>query len=296
MLFLLRQSFVSAGKLFYRMSMSAARNKANEQISAKHSLLCVGLDSDPEKVPGLFRSMRRPVVEFNNAVIRATRHYAAAYKINTAFYEARGLEGLRDMEESLEHVPCECLSIADAKRADIGNTSKMYARAFFEHWNFDAVTVAPYMGFDSLEPFFAYEEKLVFVLCLTSNPGSADFEERLLDDGRPLYRTVLDKVRSWGRSANAGIVVGATKSSELELIRNEAPDLFMLIPGVGAQGGSLGESTRLGVDENRRSALINVSRGVIYPEGRFESVGQFEDAVREKAAELQKEMAAVLCS
>ncbi|MBF0585925.1 orotidine-5'-phosphate decarboxylase [Prosthecochloris sp. N3] len=275
--------------------MSAAREKANHQISSKRSLLCVGLDSDPLKIPRIFQSMPRPVVAFNSAVIRATRSCAAAYKINTAFYEARGLDGLRDMEESLEHVPCECLSIADAKRADIGNTSRMYARAFFEHWNFDAITVAPYMGEDSLEPFFAYEEKLVFVLCLTSNPGSADFEEQALSGGQPLYRRVLERVRQWGRSANAGIVVGATKSSELELIRREAPDLFFLIPGVGAQGGSLKESAALGMDAQRRSALINVSRGIIYPEGEFGSVEEFELAVARKASALQEEMEGIVC-
>ncbi len=274
--------------------MSAARKKANEQIAAKRSLLCVGLDSDPLKIPGVFRSMPRPVLEFNRSVIRATSRYAAAYKINTAFYEARGLDGLGDMEETLGFLPSECLSIADAKRADIGNTSMMYARAFFEHWNFDAVTVAPYMGFDSLKPFFDYEEKLIFVLCLTSNPGSSDFEEQQLDEGMPLYLRVLEKVCAWGRNGNAGVVVGATKSSQLRSIREAAPDLFFLIPGVGAQGGSLQEAASLGVDDQSRSALINVSRGVIYPEGVFSSVEAFEEAVASKAASLQKEMESVL--
>ncbi|RDD31158.1 orotidine-5'-phosphate decarboxylase [Prosthecochloris sp. ZM] len=270
--------------------MSTARNKVNEQISAKRSLLCVGLDSDPMKVPGVFRSMSRPVLEFNRSVVRATEQYAVAFKVNTAFYESRGLEGLRDMEETLEFLPSQCLSIADAKRADIGNTSTMYARAFFDHWNFDAITVAPYMGFDSLEPFFDYEEKLIFVLCLTSNPGSSDFEEEPLDRGMPLYLRVLEKVSVWGRNGNAGVVVGATKSSQLSAIRKAAPGLFFLIPGVGAQGGSLQEASLLGVDEHTQSALINVSRGVIYPEGEFASVEAFEEAVAAKAAHLQAEM------
>ena len=270
--------------------MNAARNKVNEQISAKKSLLCVGLDSDMAKIPKVFRAMKQPVLEFNRSVITATREHAVAYKINTAFYEARGIEGLQDMQSTLESLPCESLSIADAKRADIGNTSKKYAQAFFDHWGFDALTVAPYMGYDSLEPFFDYDQKLIFVLCLTSNPGSADFEEKQLQSGAALYETVLGKVQDWERNGNAGIVVGATKTRRLGDIRKAAPGLFFLIPGVGAQGGSLQESATLGVDENRRGALINVSRGIIYPEGDFDSAEAFEDEVRLRAAKLHYEM------
>ena len=270
--------------------MNAARNKVNEQISAKKSLLCVGLDSDMAKIPKVFRAMEQPVLEFNRSVIRATREHAVAYKINTAFYEARGIEGLQDMQGTLESLPCESLSIADAKRADIGNTSKKYAQAFFDHWGFDALTVAPYMGYDSLEPFFDYDQKLIFVLCLTSNPGSADFEEKQLQSGFTLYETVLGKVQEWEKNGNAGIVVGATKTGRLGDIRKAAPGLFFLIPGVGAQGGSLQESAVLGVDENRQGALINVSRGIIYPEGDFDSAEAFEDEVRARAAKLHDEM------
>ncbi len=270
--------------------MNAARNKVNEQIKAKKSLLCVGLDSDQAKIPELFLSMKRPVLEFNKAVIAATKKYAVSYKINTAFYEARGIEGLQDMQETLEALPCESLSIADAKRADIGNTSRKYAQAFFEHWNFDAITVAPYMGHDSLEPFFTYEQKLVFVLCLTSNPGSHDFEEQQLKSGFTLYESVLKKVLEWSRNGNAGIVVGATKSSRLREIRAAAPGLFLLIPGVGAQGGSLQESAACGMDERGGCALINVSRGIIYPEGDFASVEAFMSAVEKRAAALQNQM------
>ena len=273
--------------------MNAARNKVNEQISAKRSLLCVGLDSDPEKIPQVFHGMERPVLEFNRAVIRATREHAVAYKINTAFYEARGLEGMLDMQETLENLPCESLSIADAKRADIGNTSKKYAEAFFDHWGFDALTVAPYMGTDSLEPFFAYDQKLIFVLCLTSNPGSADFEEQQFQSGATLYETVLGKVLEWERNDNAGIVVGATKGGQLSDIRRVAPELFFLIPGVGVQGGSLHESAAFGTDANSQSALINVSRGIIYPEGSFDSLETFKDAVTMKAARLHDEMQSV---
>lgn len=270
--------------------MNAARNKVNEQISAKKSLLCVGLDSDMAKIPKVFRAMKQPVLEFNRSVITATREHAVAYKINTAFYEARGIEGLQDMQSTLESLPCESLSIADAKRADIGNTSKKYAQAFFDHWGFDALTVAPYMGYDSLEPFFDYDQKLIFVLCLTSNPGSADFEEKQLQSGAALYETVLGKVQDWERNGNAGIVVGATKARRLGDIRKAAPGLFFLIPGVGAQGGSLQESATLGVDGNLQGALINVSRGIIYPEGDFDSAKAFEDEVRLRAAKLHDEM------
>ena len=274
--------------------MSAARNKADRRIATRNSLLCVGLDTDPAKIPPLFSRFDNPVVEFNRAVIRATRESAVAYKINTAFYESRGIPGLRDMEETLAAVPEECLSIADAKRADIGNTSRMYARAFFEHWSFDAVTVAPYMGSDSLEPFFSYDEKLVFVLCLTSNEGSADFEERHLQEGGPLYETVLDKVSSWSRNGNGGVVVGATKSSLIADIRRRAPGLFFLIPGVGAQGGSLEDATRLGVDATGCGAAINLSRALIYPKGEFGDVEAFEETVAREAQAVHETMRRVL--
>lgn len=275
------------------ISTNAARNKVNEQISSKKSLLCVGLDSDPDKIPGIFHEMKRPVLEFNRSVIRATRECAVAYKINTAFYEARGLEGIEDMQETLENLPCESLSIADAKRADIGNTSRMYAKAFFEQWDFDALTVAPYMGTDSVEPFFDYDQKLVFVLCLTSNPGSEDFEEQHLLSGSALYDAVLKKVQEWDRNGNAGIVVGATKSDRLKAIRKAAPGLFFLIPGVGAQKGSLRESASLGADEKSQGALINVSRGIIFPDGDFASPEAFETEVSKKAAKLRDEMQSI---
>ncbi|HWR00426.1 MAG TPA: orotidine-5'-phosphate decarboxylase [Chlorobaculum sp.] len=274
--------------------MSSVRNKTNDRISALQSMLCVGLDSDPSKIPAVFRTMDRPVIEFNRAVIRATRAHAAAYKVNTAFYESRGMAGMRDLEDTLEALPPECLSIADAKRADIGNTSRQYAKAFFEAWPFDAITVAPYMGFDSLEPFFEYEEKLVFVLCLTSNPGSNDFEERQLLDGRPLYRAVLDKVSLWQRNGNAGIVVGATKPGLLQELRDQAPDLFFLIPGVGAQGGSMQHAVQQGADAGGRSAVINVSRALIFPEGDFRSVEEFEAAVGNEAVALHEAMMGML--
>ncbi len=274
--------------------MSFVRNKANSRIAALKSLLCVGLDSDPGKIPELFSRYQNPVVEFNRAVIRATSDVAIAYKLNTAFYEARGIAGLGDMEKTLSSIPEACMTIADAKRADIGNTSRMYAQAFFDHWSFDALTVAPYMGFDSLEPFFAYKDKLLFVLCLTSNEGSVDFEEQMMESGTPLYRSVLGKVASWSRNGNGGVVVGATKSALLADIRCSAPDLFMLIPGVGAQGGSLEDAVHYGVDDNRQSAVINVSRALIYPEapegGSFLSVDDYERAVAVEAVKIHDAM------
>jgi len=274
--------------------MSAARQKANKRISSLKSLLCVGLDSDPDKIPEVFFRTPDPVFAFNRSVIRATGGVAVAYKINTAFYEARGIPGLLDMEKTLEEIPAECMTIADAKRADIGNTSRKYAQAFFEHWSFDAVTVAPYMGFDSLEPFFSYSGKLVFVLCLTSNEGSRDFEEQRLENGKPLYESVLEKVTLWGKDGNAGVVVGATKSVLLGDIRRQAPGLFFLIPGVGAQGGSLEDAVRAGVDVNSESAIINVSRSLIYPAGSFSSIEEFEAAVAGEAAKIHAAMRLVL--
>ncbi len=278
--------------------MSFVRNKANSRISALKSLLCVGLDSDPEKMPSVFSKYENPVVEFNRAVIRATSDVAVAYKLNTAFYEARGIAGLSDMEKTLSSIPDACMTIADAKRADIGNTSKMYAQAFFDHWSFDALTVAPYMGFDSLEPFFAYTDKLLFVLCLTSNEGSVDFEEQVMQSGAQLYRSVLGKVVSWSRNGNGGVVVGATKSDLLADIRRSAPDLFMLIPGVGAQGGSLEDAVNNGVDSSRQSAVINVSRTLIYPAapdgGSFLSVDDYERAVAVEALKIHDGMMRIL--
>jgi orotidine-5'-phosphate decarboxylase len=274
--------------------MSSVRDKANGRIAALKSLLCVGLDTDPEKIPGIFIHYENPVLEFNRAVIRATSDVAIAYKLNTAFYEARGIAGLRDMEKTLRAIPDVCMTIADAKRADIGNTSKMYAQAFFDHWSFDALTVAPYMGFDSLEPFFAYKEKLLFVLCLTSNEGSSDFEEQVMENGRPLYRSVLGKVASWSRNGNGGVVVGATKSSLLADIRSEAPGLFLLIPGVGAQGGSLEDTIHFGVDANRQSAVINVSRSLIYPAGPFSGIDEYERVVAAEASTMYNVMKRLL--
>lgn len=264
--------------------------RINDLIARKKSLLCVGLDSDPVKIPSFFHEMTRPVVEFNRAVIEATQDVAVAYKPNLAFYECRGIAGLQDLEETLKFIPKEIITVGDAKRGDIGTTSEMYAKAFFEHWQFDTLTVAPYMGHDSVEPFLQYRDKLTFVLCLTSNSGSKDFEEQEFKDGKKLYEKVLEKVMVWNQHDNLGIVVGATKPEQLAEIRAAAPNLVFLIPGIGAQGGSLEEAIKHGTDANGGSALINTSRAIIYPQGKFSTVGEFQKAVAGKAEEFVAEM------
>jgi len=266
------------------------KSRLNQLIQSKSSLLCVGLDADPEKIPSLFHQQQNPVVAFNAAIIEATSDLAIAYKPNIAFYESRGITGLKDLEETLRMIPDTCLSIADGKRGDIGNTSRMYAKAFYETWNFDSATVAPYMGYDSLSPFFEYQEKHTFVLCLTSNKGSVDFEEQLLANGKKLYETVLSKVVEWNTAENIGIVVGATKPEQLAEIRKQAPQLVILIPGIGAQGGSLEQTIRYGTDENNASAIVVSGRKIIYPEGAFQTVDEFQQAVHERAKETVHEM------
>lgn len=240
------------------------KEKLNSLIAAKKSMLCIGLDPDLEKIPPLFLKMSDPVAAFNRAVIEATHQFAVAYKPNFAFYESRGAAGLGELERTLEFIPETCITIADAKRADIGNTSKHYATAFFEIWKFDCVTVPPYMGYDSISPFLSYSDKLTFILCLTSNSGSQDFEEAKLENGQRLYERVLEKAVEWNKSGNVGVVVGATKPEQLAELRKAAPGLVFLIPGVGAQGGDLRAAVRNGIDANGGSALINLSRAILY--------------------------------
>ncbi|NTW49263.1 MAG: orotidine-5'-phosphate decarboxylase [Chlorobiales bacterium] len=264
--------------------------RINKLIAGKKSLLCVGLDSDPEKIPSIFHGMERPVLAFNRAVIEATEDVAIAYKPNLAFYECRGIAGLQDLADTLKVIPKEIITVGDAKRGDIGTTSQMYAKAFFDHWQFDTLTVAPYMGYDSIEPFLQYPDKLTFVLCLTSNSGSKDFEEQPLKEGKLLYEKVLEKVLLWNQHDNLGIVVGATKPEQLAEIRQAAPNLVFLIPGIGAQGGSLEEAIRYGTDSAGGSALINTSRAIIYPQGNFSSIAEFQKAVAAKAEDFVAEM------
>lgn len=256
-----------------------------QEIKVKKSYLCVGLDTDIAKLPDGISKDTSGILAFNKEIIAATQDYAVAYKLNTAFYEQLGSKGLEVLEKTRAMLPSNVLSIADAKRGDIGNTSTMYAKAFFETMDFDAVTVAPYMGYDSVEPFLRFENKITIVLALTSNQGSADFQTNEKYNP-PLYETVLERVSQWGTRDNLMFVVGATKASALQNIRNIVPNHFLLIPGVGAQGGSAVE-----VCENGKNAsgglLINSSRGIIYASGGMD----FAEVARSKAKELAEQMA-----
>jgi orotidine-5'-phosphate decarboxylase len=232
------------------------------KIKEKRSYLCVGLDTDVTKIPEHLQGHPDKVFEFNKAIIDATKEYCVAYKINTAFYEAQGLKGWEAMEKTVNYIPATHFTIADAKRGDIGNTSSQYARAFFETLKFDAVTVAPYMGEDSVRPFLEYEGKFAIVLGLTSNNGAADFE--LQKTGEEfLYEKVLRTVSGWGTPDNVMFVVGATQASELVNIRKIIPDNFLLVPGVGFQGGSLQEVSEYGLNKDC-GLLVNASRAIIY--------------------------------
>lgn len=234
-----------------------------DQMQSKQSYLCVGLDTDMEKLPSGLPKNKAGVIAFNKAIIDATAEHCVSYKINTAFYEAQGIAGWEAMEATLAHIPSTHFTIADAKRGDIGNTSAQYAKTFFELMPFDAITVAPYMGKDSIEPFLAYKDKWTIVLGLTSNPGSQNFEQQKLANGQFLYESVLEQVASWGTPEQLMFVVGATKAKDFETIRKIIPNHFLLVPGVGAQGGSLSEVTQYGKND-AIGLLINASRAVIY--------------------------------
>ena len=262
----------------------------HQQIQQKKSFLCVGLDTDPKRLPAHLLSYEDPVFEFNRQIIAATADYAVAYKPNLAFYEAQGAKGLESLRKTLEVIPKECLTIADAKRGDIGNTARLYARAFFETFGFDAITIAPYMGRDAVEPFLEYEGKWVFALALTSNPGGADLQYHN-DGSESLYQRVLRLGQSWaeGKPGQLGFVVGATRPEAIKEIRGLAPNSFFLVPGVGAQGGDLHAVCREG-QNNQGGLLVNSSRGVIYA-GNDE---HFAMAASESAQALQKDMQAYL--
>jgi orotidine-5'-phosphate decarboxylase len=240
-----------------------AFQKLNSANSAG-KYICVGLDTDPAKLPKHLSSTRNPVIEFNKKIIEATQESAAAYKLNLAFYESEGIKGLNNLEETLSFIPEKILTIADGKRGDIGNTSSLYARSIYQHFNFDSTTLNPYMGFDSLEPFLTFKDKLNFILALTSNPGSSDLQKQKLIDGSFLYQTVIRKVSDWNKNFNCGLVFGATNLNELEENINLFKNLPLLIPGVGAQGGSLEEVIKILFSKNISSFLINVSRGIIH--------------------------------
>ncbi|HVZ96549.1 MAG TPA: orotidine-5'-phosphate decarboxylase [Chitinophagaceae bacterium] len=255
-----------------------------DQIKEKKSYLCVGLDTSIDKLPRHLQSHPNAVFEFNKRIIDATKEYCVAYKINTAFYESNGIKGWEDMVQTVSCIPSTHLKIADAKRGDIGNTSAQYAKAFFETFNFDAITVAPYMGFDSIQPFLEYKNKFTIVLGLTSNKGSEDFQQQRIND-HYLYEMVLQKVSGWGNKENLMFVAGATKANELASIRKIVPDNFLLIPGVGAQGGSLEEVSKYGMNKDC-GLLVNASRAIIYASGKED----FAAAAGKVAEQYQTEM------
>ncbi len=233
-----------------------------QAISRKKSYLCVGLDSDITKIPAHLQSLPDPVLAFNKQIIDATKDFCVSYKINTAFYESMGTRGWETLEKTVRYIPDTHFTIADAKRGDIGNTSSQYAKAFFETLDFDAVTVAPYMGADSVKPFLAYEDKCTIVLGLTSNAGAKDFELLQTGDER-LYEKVLRTVASWGSKDNLMFVVGATQAEEFTNIRRIIPDHFLLVPGVGFQGGSLRDISEKAMNKDV-GILVNVSRAIIF--------------------------------
>lgn len=268
-------------------------NQLFEQIQKKKSFLCVGLDTDITKIPSFLLKEEDPIFEFNKRIIDATAQYAIAYKPNIAFYEAHGVSGWKSLEKTINYINLiheEIFVIADAKRGDIGNTSKMYARAFFEQFNCDAVTVAPYMGKDSVSPFLEFNHKWVILLALTSNESAKDFQLLNVNgSNKKLFETVLEKSSSWGNKNNLMYVVGATQAKHLNEIRKIIPDHFLLIPGVGAQGGSLKEVVEYGIN-NSCGIIVNSARDIIYAD----SSSDFDRFAGYKARELQSEMAELL--
>lgn len=262
-----------------------------EQIKKKKSFLCVGLDSDIAKIPSHLLEEEDPVFAFNKAIVDATAEVAIAYKPNIAFYECRGVEGWRSLEKTVAYIKenyPEIFTIADAKRGDIGNTSQMYAKAFLETLDFDAITVAPYMGEDSVTPFLQYEGKWVVLLALTSNKGAFDFQF-FEQEGERLYERVLRKSQEWGNDRNMMYVVGATKADMLEGIRKIVPEHFLLVPGVGAQGGSLEEVAKYGMN-NHCGLIVNSSRGIIFAD----KTENFARRAGEEARKLQADMERLL--
>lgn len=266
-------------------------NELVKQIKTKQSFLCIGLDSDIRKLPKHLLETDDPIFEFNKAIIDKTAKYTVAYKPNIAFYESEGPKAWVSLQKTIHYIRTtfpEIFIIADAKRGDIGNTSKLYARAFFENMDVDAVTVAPYMGEDSVSPFLGYDNKWVILLALTSNKGADDFQYHK-DNGKALFETVLEKSQQWAGKEQMMYVVGATRAEMLQDIRKIVPDHFLLVPGVGAQGGSLQEVAKYGMNNNC-GLLVNSSRGIIFAD----STENFALVAGEKAREMQEEMAELL--
>jgi len=261
--------------------------KLREIQFKQNSLLCIGLDVDQEKIPEHMKSRVNPVLEFNRQIIEATQDLVCAYKPNLAFYETMGEGGLATLRETLMLIPKSVITIGDGKRGDIGNTAEQYAKSLFNDFGFDSATINPYMGFDSVEPFLKNPEKGAFLLALTSNPGSKDFQ-RLKVNGKPLYEKVVRTAKKWNKNQNIGLVVGATHSRELKMIRKIVPDIPLLIPGIGKQGGDLKSVVRNGCDKNGQLAVINASRSIIYAS----SGRNFADAARAEAKKMVEEIRA----
>ncbi|MBE0415555.1 MAG: orotidine-5'-phosphate decarboxylase [Dehalococcoidia bacterium] len=253
--------------------------KLLQAARTNRSLLCIGLDPDPELMPGV------EVLQFNRAIVDATSDLVCAYKPNLAFYEALGIEGIRALEKTIAYIPEAIPIIGDAKRGDVGSTARAYARALFETFGFDAATVNPYLGYDSLEPFIEYKQKGVFILCRTSNKGSADFQNLVISESR-LFEIVAQRAREWNKYGNLGLVVGATYPQELRRVRQLCPEMLLLIPGIGAQGGDLANAVRYGVDARGEKAIISSSRQVIYAS----SGKDFAMAARGAALKLRDEI------
>ena len=264
-----------------------------QEIHKKKSFLCIGLDVDLTKIPLHLLALEDPIFEFNKAIIDATHDLCVSYKPNIAFYETYGIKGWQALQKTIEYLNKnhrDIFTIADAKRGDIGNTSTMYAKAFFEDLNFDSVTVAPYMGRDSIEPFLEFENKHAIMLALTSNIGAFDFQTKNTD-GKELYKVIIETSKTWKNSQKLMYVVGATKAEFFEEIRKIIPDSFILVPGLGAQGGSLQEVCKYGMNE-RVGLLVNSSRGIIYASAEKD----FAERAREEALKIQKEMETILNS
>ena len=265
-----------------------SRQQLIDQIKQKKSFLCVGLDTDIEKIPSFLKAYPDPIFEFNKRIIDATQDLCVAYKPNSAFYEAYGIKGLQSLIATWEYLPKDCLSIIDAKRGDIGNTSDKYAQAFFNEeasgMSFDAITVTPYMGNDSVTPYLKYDNKWIIILALTSSVGSKDFQYLITENGF-LYETVIQKANTWAGADRIMYVVGATKSTEFTNIRKFAPDNFLLVPGVGAQGGSLEDVCKYGMNKHC-GLLVNASRSIIYASNGED----FADAARAEALKMQQQM------
>lgn len=260
-----------------------------EQIKKKNSYLCVGLDTDISKIPAHLKNSADPVFEFNKQIIDATHQFCVAYKPNIAFYEALGSKGWESLEKTLAYIPKECFTIADAKRGDIGNTSTLYAKAFFENMAFDSITVAPYMGEDSVKPFLEFKNKWVILLAHTSNSGSSDFQLIESASGKKLYEEVITKSRQWGTPEQLMYVVGATRADKIADIRKLAPEHFFLVPGIGAQGGDLAETSRHGLNK-QCGLLVNSTRAIIYAS----SDKDFATAAANEAKSVKEEMSQLL--